>query len=427
MMNYIELLINIIESLLYALITSDYIGITSRNRINYILIFTIVFATEITVLNQITLYDGLYSVIYIITYASMITWFDDSDNSAAIVHNIIYAINFDSLISIGNEIVFLFATMFFSISPLQMVEKHLIITFAASRFILIFISIIIHKYTRFYKQLTYSYDRYFVVAFTIMHVLIVLNENQIFRDNGSTVFFIVSNLMICILVFITYFIYCVSLNDSFKNKQADHLSLQLSNIEENASLFIVKENEIRTMKHDLINQLTIMDGYLRDNDISSCQEIIRKGIGKLNQMPVWINSGYTAIDAILSVKFSLAKSKAIQVNSFIQLAELTKEQEYDIALILGNLIDNAIENIASENKNIVLRITQKEQLNIVVENTTDQTASNLSTGKPDKVNHGLGLNSIRLLAKKHNGYLSTDLSDNVFIAIVVLNLKTEIF
>ena len=348
MMNYIELLINIIESLLYALITSDYIGITSRNRINYILIFTIVFATEITVLNQITLYDGLYSVIYIITYASMITWFDDSDNSAAIVHNIIYAINFDSLISIGNEIVFLFATMFFSISPLQMVEKHLIITFAASRFILIFISIIIHKYTRFYKQLTYSYDRYFVVAFTIMHVLIVLNENQIFRDNGSTVFFIVSNLMICILVFITYFIYCVSLNDSFKNKQADHLSLQLSNIEENASLFIVKENEIRTMKHDLINQLTIMDGYLRDNDISSCQEIIRKGIGKLNQMPVWINSGYTAIDAILSVKFSLAKSKAIQVNSFIQLAELTKEQEYDIALILGNLIDNAIENIASE-------------------------------------------------------------------------------
>ena len=357
----------------------------------------------------------------------MITWFDDSDNSAAIVHNIIYAINFDSLISIGNEIVFLFATMFFSISPLQMVEKHLIITFAASRFILIFISIIIHKYTRFYKQLTYSYDRYFVVAFTIMHVLIVLNENQIFRDNGSTVFFIVSNLMICILVFITYFIYCVSLNDSFKNKQADHLSLQLSNIEENASLFIVKENEIRTMKHDLINQLTIMDGYLRDNDISSCQEIIRKGIGKLNQMPVWINSGYTAIDAILSVKFSLAKSKAIQVNSFIQLAELTKEQEYDIALILGNLIDNAIENIASENKNIVLRITQKEQLNIVVENTTDQTASNLSTGKPDKVNHGLGLNSIRLLAKKHNGYLSTDLSDNVFIAIVVLNLKTEIF
>ena len=230
-----------------------------------------------------------------------------------------------------------------------------------------------------------------------------------------------------ILVFITYFIYFVSIKDSSKNKQADHLSLQLSNIEENASLFIIKEKEIRTMKHDLINQLTIMDGYLRDNDISSCQEIIRKSIGELNQMPVWINSGYTAIDAILSVKFSLAKSKAIQVNSFIQLAELTKEQEYDIALILGNLIDNAIENIASENKNIVLRITQKEQLNIVVENTTDQTASNLSTGKPDKVNHGLGLNSIRLLAKKHNGYLSTDLSDNVFIAIVVLNLKTEIF
>jgi hypothetical protein len=356
----------------------------------------------------------------------MITLFGDADNSAATIHNIIYAINFDSLISLGNEIVFLFATTLFGISPLDMVNKHLVITFAASRLVLVFISMIIHKFTRFYKHLTYSYDRYFVAAFAIMHILIVLNENQIFKNNGTTVFFILSNLMICILVFITYFIYCVSLNDSFKNKQADHLSLQLSNIEENAGLFAVKEKEIRTIKHDLINQLTIMDGYLRNNDISGCQEIIKKSIGELHQMPVWINSGYTAIDAILSVKFSLAKSKAIQANSFIQLAELTKEQEYDIALILGNLIDNAIENIASGNKNIVLRITQKEQLNIVIENTTDQTTISLSTSKTDKVNHGLGINSIRLLAKKYNGYLSIDLSDNIFIAIVVLYLKTGI-
>jgi hypothetical protein len=191
-MNYLDLLINIIESFLYALITSDYIGITSRNRINYILFFTIVFATEITLLSQISLYDGVYSVIYIITCASMITLFGDADNSAATIHNIIYAINFDSLISLGNEIVFLFATTLFGISPLDMVNKHLVITFAASRLVLIFISMIIHKFTRFYKHLTYSYDRYFVAAFAIMHILIVLNENQIFKNNGTTVFFILS-------------------------------------------------------------------------------------------------------------------------------------------------------------------------------------------------------------------------------------------
>lgn len=351
----------------------------------------------------------------------MMTLFGEERDSGAAIHNIIYAINFDSLISLGNESVFLFAILFFNISPFQMAQNHLVITFVFSRLILLLISLIIHKLTKVYKNVSYIHDKYFVIVFAIMHVLIILNENQIFKNNSFSILPIIINLMIFILVAITYYIYCASLSESFKHQQTDYLSLQLAGLEDNTDIFNKKENEIRTMKHDLVNQLTIMDGFLRNGDISECQEIIRKNIGELSRIPVWIDSGYTAITAILSVKFSLAKSEGIQTYSFIQLADLSREQEYDIALIIGNLIDNAIENIASEKKNITLRITQKEQIIIIIENTTDSKTIDLITKKNDKKNHGLGLNSVRLLSKKYNGHLTIDLSDGLFIAIVILD------
>ena len=41
---------------------------------------------------------------------------------------------------------------------------------------------------------------------------------------------------------------------------------------------------------------------------------------------------------------------------------MNQRKEYDVAIILGNLIDNAIENVASGNKDIRLVIQTKEQI-----------------------------------------------------------------
>ena len=421
-MSIIDFVLNIFESLIYAFITADYIGVVSKKRILYIVVFTVIVALEISMLNLFMLYEGIYCFIYIVTYTLLMTLFRSKNDSGTLSHIIIYAINLDGLVSLGIEIVFLFAFLLFKIPPVQVGQKYLLSAFLASRTIVIIISFFIHRFIKNYKQLSYDYDFYFVIVFAFLHVVVLINEGQLFNDVDSYITPIISNMLIFATVYITYFIYCVSLYDHFKNRQLDHLSLQLSHIKENSERFTEKETEIRTMKHDLINQLTIMDGYLKKGDISECQNIIRKNIGELNQMPVWINSGYTAIDAIVSTKFSLAKANDIKTFSFIQISSLTKEQEYDIALILGNLIDNAIENISSENRSISLQITQKERLIIVMENSTDKTAADLKTNKNDPANHGLGLNSIRLLATKNNGYLTTDLSKGVFTAVVDLTL-----
>ena len=183
MLNLTDLIINVFESFLYAMITADFIDVISRKKIRYILIFTLVLTIEITLFNQITLYDGIYSFIYIITYTYMMTLFGEERDSGAVIHNIIYAINFDSLISLGNESVFLFAVLFFNISPLQMAQNHIVITFVFSRLILLLISLIIHKLTKVYKNVSSIHDKYFVIVFAIMHVLIILNECK-FRPNG---------------------------------------------------------------------------------------------------------------------------------------------------------------------------------------------------------------------------------------------------
>ena len=100
---------------------------------------------------------------------------------------------------------------------------------------------------------------------------------------------------------------------------------------------------------------------------------------------------------------------------------LTRRKEYDIAIVLANLIDNAIENIASNNKDLRLVIQTNEQIIITIENTTDKKEYSLNTTKQDRINHGLGLNSIKNIAVSYNGNLNTELSEGYFIAKVVLD------
>ena len=175
------------------------------------------------------------------------------------------------------------------------------------------------------------------------------------------------------------------------------------------------------MKHDLKNQLIAIDGYLKTGDIEKCRKQIQNDLSMIEKLPAVTYTGKPAVDAILSSKIMHARNKEISVTSVTEIQDFSQETEYDVALILGNLLDNAIENISADKKEIVLKISQRESgLEINVKNTTDAKKLDLKTQKRDTENHGLGLNSVKLLCEKHDGFLAVDLYERYFYATAVL-------
>ena len=106
----------------------------------------------------------------------------------------------------------------------------------------------------------------------------------------------------------------------------------------------------------------------------------------------------------------------------------------DLAILLGNALDNAIESCElcqdEEQKTIDLLITLKnENIVIIIKNptVTDIDVAELSTNKKDLRFHGYGIISMKQIASKYNGDVFLSCENRIFTTSIILNNSTTKF
>lgn len=110
------------------------------------------------------------------------------------------------------------------------------------------------------------------------------------------------------------------------------------------------------------------------------------------------------------------------------LPKETTVTDIDLCVVIGNLIDNAVEScekVPKEQQFIRLYIGQfKEQLYISVSNATNETVRKLDeeyiTHK--RGNHGHGLKRINLIVEKYDGFINRKNEAGVFVTEIMLPL-----
>lgn len=103
---------------------------------------------------------------------------------------------------------------------------------------------------------------------------------------------------------------------------------------------------------------------------------------------------------------------------------------FDLTVILGNLIDNALEAAMSVNENrfidfkmdyskgmMIIKISNPYSRDVKMEN------GKIITSKKDKVNHGLGLKSVNEVLERYNGMTKIEADGNIFTITAALYLK----
>jgi sensor histidine kinase regulating citrate/malate metabolism len=141
-----------------------------------------------------------------------------------------------------------------------------------------------------------------------------------------------------------------------------------------------------------------------------------------------MKTGNIIIDAILNSKISLAKSKKINVNAKVSVPENFNISEIDLCVIIGNLLDNAIEaceEITNDGEKFIrIFIGMKNtQLYLYIANTAPG-------GKLTKVNgrfgtrksgyHGYGLARVDKTVEKYRGYVKRSSEDGAFTTEILL-------
>ena len=137
-------------------------------------------------------------------------------------------------------------------------------------------------------------------------------------------------------------------------------------------------------------------------------------------MDSFVRSGNLMVDAILNSKITQAMNKEIQVTCDATLGEQLFISDMDMCIILGNVLDNAIEScekIPKEQR--FLRIYMaivKEQLYISIQNAAPEILNfeerNYISTK--RGNHGLGMKRVAAVVEKREGYLNLNNEPGIF-------------
>ena len=191
------------------------------------------------------------------------------------------------------------------------------------------------------------------------------------------------------------------------------------------------ENMYRTMRgwrHDYHNHIQTMKAYLQMNKVEELEQYLNNLDKDLTTVDTVIKTGNVMVDAILNSKISLAKSKDISVNAKAIVPKELKILEIDLCVIIGNLLDNAIEacmkldNPSDRFIRVYVDIF-KEQLYISVQNSNGGKIKKIGkiyhTTKESN-SHGFGLIRVDNIVNKYNGYINRQNEEGVFATEVML-------
>ena len=144
-------------------------------------------------------------------------------------------------------------------------------------------------------------------------------------------------------------------------------------------------------------------------------------------------TGNIVADGILNYKLGKLKQSGTNIETELVIPQQMFMNTKDFTIILGNLLDNAVEALAQmdEGKHCYVGIKYTKCCLIVCVKNTYQNAVTEQNGciissKPDTEMHGIGLKSVRSIVDKYGGIMEISHSDGIFTVKIALTLPPEI-
>lgn len=256
-----------------------------------------------------------------------------------------------------------------------------------------------------------------VLSILMYQVIIVIDSSDL------KLTFVFANMFLILSNTITFEIIH---NQNKLAKSEYELKLLKDNINEQTKHYVNLQSsheEIRQLRHNLRSICIGTIAELKSGKIENAISELQNSMDITERSSKVIDTGHPSIDAIIENELNKCDELKISTDISYQYAEPITANEIELAVIVGNIIDNAIEacqKVTNLNKEIWGSITVDKQNIIINIKNTAESSNNLKTSKANKKSHGYGLKSIKHIAKKYNGYAKFSFENNTFTSYVIL-------
>ena len=219
------------------------------------------------------------------------------------------------------------------------------------------------------------------------------------------------------------------------------LKNQVKNMQEHMEEMERIYSEIRGMKHDMKNTLAVI-GQLSMEEKDELQEYLADLNQTFERLDMRFRTGNTVADTLLNMKYHEAVRLVPDLEmdtDRLGFPQDLKIHSYDIGIILGNAVDNAVRACRKLKEKepeaeAFIRFVSMQKGNLLVlkgENSFDGKLVRSPlvefpvTDKPDKENHGMGLANIKNTVEKYHGTMDYMVKGRVFILSMMMKNESK--
>ena len=223
--------------------------------------------------------------------------------------------------------------------------------------------------------------------------------------------------IVCIAAVIIYmalfYTYQQIRNDSISQQAIyDNLKKQYLGLQR---IYDSNNQQMHNIKHELI----YICNCLEENKISCAYESSKKYLKKFDLIERKIWTGFSSFDFVLNYKKAEIDGKRINFSLDIDIQQIGIPED-DLMIILGNLLDNAMEAAEKcENKYIKMKSRNiNNMLLLIIENSSVEMPQVKNgvfvSNKKNKREHGFGIESVKRIVDEHEGEIHFQYSENYF-------------
>lgn len=234
-------------------------------------------------------------------------------------------------------------------------------------------------------------------------------------------------LLLLINIFIFY-LYDSIQNVYLKDLRHEYMEKQLEAYTQQMDVMVKSQDKINALRHDLKHHINIIAALIKEKQFQDVNLYIKRMETALEETAYHRYSANHVIDSILNYMLSDAQTDFKNLSIDIQLPSELGIDYFDISIILGNLLANAVHaSLNSKEKYLRLQMKlEKGILFISVENSFEhelriQNGNYISTKTTHgSEKHGIGLSNVKNVTEKYNGKVTISHKNHIFTVNVIL-------
>lgn len=233
--------------------------------------------------------------------------------------------------------------------------------------------------------------------------------------------------MILLMNFAAFYSYDVITGKYQKILETESAEAESRMYREQCLLMQKTTEELSFFRHDIKNQFEIIKELVDKGEYQKLKGMLSVLSSQAENNVIFCNTQNFAIDSIVNYKLRNINQKKIKAEKEIAIPRDLDLEISDMSSLLGNLLDNALqalEEVEDEKYLFVKIVYSMDNLIIRIQNNFSHQIKYINgkivTTKCDKENHGIGLNSVKKIVEKYQGYMKIDHRSSYFTVDIIL-------